>query len=364
MKPSATKRKSTALLAEEVYQEIPGDDPPSEFVLFTPGYNVTSKGTFLFDEQAAQSVMGAFHAQGVDLMLDYEHLSLRENASAEDKRASGWFKPKLREDGALVASEVRWTPAAEAMIRGKEFRYTSPAFHFDQETMRVERLINTALANRPATVGQLPLVAATQATTTERDMIKCAKCQQDTDEGKAFCAACCNDGGEGKQMMTALAQLLGCENTPVAVLSAATKLHQDRSEVMTLTAAKSPAEVKGVILAWKQSHENVATLAQAAADREKTDALASIEAAKVAGKIPPAMVDFWKGQAATAPGRTMLTAFLSAQVSPVVNTVPTGAPPEKPVVTLTAEEKTLAASWGISEEKFKERKEKLLATGK
>jgi phage I-like protein len=139
---------------------IHGDAPPDRFRIFTAGKVETSKGVFIFDAEAAASVMADYEAQGNELMVDYDHASL--SAAALDPalaaRAAGWFKLELAADGSLWAVSVRWTaPAAEALGR-KEWRYMSPAFATEGD--RIVSLMNVALTNMPATRRLEPLMAA------------------------------------------------------------------------------------------------------------------------------------------------------------------------------------------------------------
>lgn len=140
---------------------VAGDAPPSEFRIFAYGKTETTSGPYIFDEAAAQSVMAAYADKGVELMLDYDHasISLALDPSRAGK-AAGWFQLELRE-GELWAVNVRWTePAAEA-LRLKEWRYFSPAFRVDKDG-RVEKLVNVALTNIPATKNLEPLMAANE----------------------------------------------------------------------------------------------------------------------------------------------------------------------------------------------------------
>lgn len=145
--------------------ETQGDDDvlPSEFRLFVAGWNASEKGDFLFDEQAAASVMEAYARWGVELAIDLEHQMMLEGAPTDpDARdARGWFELELREDGSLWAVNVRWTEDGAARLTQKRQRYISPAFTFDSETRRVEQIVNAALTSIPATHGAPALLAAT-----------------------------------------------------------------------------------------------------------------------------------------------------------------------------------------------------------
>jgi len=140
-----------------------GDALPTEFLIFSPGANVSSKGTHIFDTEAAKAVMARYQSEGVDLPVDLEHDSLLgEGLRADEKDARGWYRLELRSDGSLWAVDVKWTPDGERRLREKTQRYISPAFTADKETGRVTRLLNVAIVAMPATHDAAPLVAASR----------------------------------------------------------------------------------------------------------------------------------------------------------------------------------------------------------
>jgi len=149
---------------------ITGDDPPGEFRIFTAGEVDTTKGKFLFDEAAAESVMAEYTAHGIDLMIDYDHASLAGVSldPAQAGKAAGWFNLELR-NGELWAVNVRWTePAAEA-LRRKEWRFMSPAFSTDEG--RITSVLNVAITNIPATRRLEPLMAASVTSLGDHSML-------------------------------------------------------------------------------------------------------------------------------------------------------------------------------------------------
>ena len=140
----------------------PEKGPPTEFRIFTAGKVETTKGTFIFDEEAAAAVMADYKAHGVELMIDYDHASLAGLVldPAMAGKAAGWFTPELR-SGELWATNVRWSPAAAQALGDAEWRYMSPAFDIDKDG-RIISLCNVALTNLPATHNLDALVAASR----------------------------------------------------------------------------------------------------------------------------------------------------------------------------------------------------------
>ena len=137
-----------------------GDNPPTEFRLFRYGENETTKGVFIFDEQAAETVMASANAHKVDFMIDLEHLSLDSESSSFDPDARGWCRLEVR-NGELWAVDVRWTPDGLQRLRERRQRYISPTFSTDDDG-RVYEIFNIALTAVPATHGTPALVAASK----------------------------------------------------------------------------------------------------------------------------------------------------------------------------------------------------------
>jgi phage I-like protein len=136
-----------------------GDEPPTEFCIFTAGEIETTKGVFTFDADSATSVMAEYAKHGIDLMIDYDHASLASVSldPAQAGKAAGWFNLEVR-NGELWAVNVRWTPPAADALRRKEWRFMSPAF--GTLDGRITDLLNVAITNLPATRNLTPLMAA------------------------------------------------------------------------------------------------------------------------------------------------------------------------------------------------------------
>jgi phage I-like protein len=150
------------LVRVRLTEELP-EEPPKEFRIFRAGPNATSKGTFLFDAQAAAEVIAAYKRDAVDLMIDLNHDSLDADAKSRPDAgdARGWFKLEVR-SGELWAVDVKWTPDGERRLRERTQRYISPVFDADKETKRVAYVLNAALCAMPATYGAQQLVAASK----------------------------------------------------------------------------------------------------------------------------------------------------------------------------------------------------------
>lgn len=103
--------------------------------------------------EIADRVIAASAAAVNDLVIDYEHQTLRTETNGRPAPAAGWFKRlEYRAALGLFATDVRWTEAAARMIQAGEYRYISPVFSYD-ETGAVLRIISAALTNTPGLDG-------------------------------------------------------------------------------------------------------------------------------------------------------------------------------------------------------------------
>ena len=165
--------------------------------------------------------MAAYQAQGVDLCLDLEHLSLGDLGRADASDARGWFKLELR-NGELWAVDCKWTPDGARRLSEKTQRYTSPAFLAD-ENGRVCELINVALVAMPATHQAAPLVAAAKRggpfTRSGSTTVRARVVKADADRFRALAKSLDQTPGETLRVLIALAV-----KDPTKTFSAVAKL--------------------------------------------------------------------------------------------------------------------------------------------
>lgn len=114
------------------------------------------------------AIIRKFRADGVDLVVDYEHQSL----SGVKAPAAGWIKDLAARSDGLYA-RVDWTLPARQHIEGEEYRYYSPAVLHDP-TRHPHTLKSVGLVNDPAIKGLAPLLAAKFGVEEEPEIIALA----------------------------------------------------------------------------------------------------------------------------------------------------------------------------------------------
>ena len=137
--------------------ELSGKQAPSEMRLFRRGKNSTRKGTFVFDDAAAKSVMQAFAEHKAKIAFDYDHGSTARAAIDPSLagKAAGRCDLAVR-NGELWAVNIKWTESAQRAIEAGEWMYVSPTFA--QEDGRVLQVLAVAITNIPATDDPMPLI--------------------------------------------------------------------------------------------------------------------------------------------------------------------------------------------------------------
>lgn len=152
--------ESRGLKVSKLHVVIPGDalelckagsaaEPPAEILVLPKGeIRVQDAPPLLMDEEAARMVLAAFKVQSHDMVVDYEHQTMREGEAP----AAGWIKaldwrPEDAKPG--LYAKVEWTARAADLLRAKEYRYHSPVLVRDKASGRVKYLHNVALTNQP-----------------------------------------------------------------------------------------------------------------------------------------------------------------------------------------------------------------------
>lgn len=267
--------------------------PPTEFRIFPAGKFSTRKGEFLFDDQAAASVMAGYQQHGVDLMIDYDHAALA--APAVRAIAAGWFNLEMR-NGELWAVNVRWTPdGAEHLSKG-EYRYFSPLFNAEEKTGRITDVIDNALTNTPA-IDNLPALVAASTHAKESEMDPELKKAQDRVAELERQSAAKDDeirALKGQTVAVALSTTLGLSTgaAPEQIRTEVVALAAFRRDVLALAGTDSAPAAIGALTAMREQAKESVALSQKLELLETAGMQAEFETvmkeATTSGRIPPA----------------------------------------------------------------------------
>lgn len=125
---------------------------PEEIRLLPLGHVHSQKGDFLVDEESFRMIEKKFLGKKVDLVIDYEHQTLKDVQAP----AGGWIKGLFLGTDAIMA-KVEWTARAKEYIANKEYRYLSPVIMVRKSDKRAASIHSAALTNTPAIEGMFTI---------------------------------------------------------------------------------------------------------------------------------------------------------------------------------------------------------------
>jgi phage I-like protein len=255
---------------------------PTEFRIFEAGITDTTKGFIVFDGFSVESVQRLLAKHGrTELPIDYEHGMLANVQLPGTGAAAGWFVPEMR-NGELWAASIRWTERAEKMLRASEYRFFSPAVELD-ENRRVVRLVNIALTNLPATIGQLPLVAH------ELDTPPRAGEHKEQDMGKLLERLGAKDDAEAIAMVEALSSA----NDGLLTMLGVKDFGAAETAIVEMRELVKQSEARATELA-EQATELAAKVAEIEARGKAVAKDGLIAKLSSEGKLPPSLHDWAK----------------------------------------------------------------------
>ena len=116
--------------------------------------------------ERGEQIVAALNQRKIDMVIDYEHATLKAQQSGDPAPAAGWLKSggfQYIKGVGVCSMQFEWTDKASGYISSDEYKYLSPVF-FYEKSGDVQQLLHVALTNTPA-LDQLPeakLAAATQ----------------------------------------------------------------------------------------------------------------------------------------------------------------------------------------------------------
>ncbi|MFQ2264023.1 phage protease [Aeromonas dhakensis] len=117
-------------------------------------------GHWQLDGQIAAALIARANALGQDILIDYDHQTLKTDQNGQPAPAAGWYNGDEIEwrEGLGLFIKPRWTERAAALVAAKEYRFLSAVFPYDAQGRPLE-LRMTAITNDPGVVGMQALAA-------------------------------------------------------------------------------------------------------------------------------------------------------------------------------------------------------------
>ncbi|WP_413165653.1 phage protease [Aeromonas salmonicida] len=117
-------------------------------------------GHWQLDKSIAITLINRVREMGQDILIDYDHQTLKTDQNGQPAPAAGWYNADEIEwrEGAGLFIKPRWTDRAAALVAAKEYRFLSAVFPYDALGRPLE-LRMTAITNDPGVVGMQALAA-------------------------------------------------------------------------------------------------------------------------------------------------------------------------------------------------------------
>lgn len=324
-----------------------GEAPATHFLLLRYGETQYTKdgkqAAFQFSENDAEKVIADFRQRGKDLVMDYDHATVKGGMAP----ASGWITNLTKEADGLFA-DVEWTEEAKQRLEKREYRYHSPVIYFGKDG-HPRALHSVALTNHPA-MHSYPALAADDIDnpTTPNKEKKMHETIKKLAASLGVPVAFADDGTTEDEAKTAQAV-----EAKLAELQTA---KQAGDKFLADQNAKTFDDVAGKIAGMKSAED----YAKLEGELNAMKSAKLVEQAFTDGKLVEAQRKWAEDYAARNPEG--FKAFCDAQPKVVPGpaaTVPTGKPAateDKPQ-TFSDEDKKILAACGMTEEDFKEKKE-------
>ena len=326
-----------------------GEAPATHFLLLRYGETTYTKdgrqAAFAFAEKDADAVIADFKQRGKDLVMDYDHATVKGGMAP----ASGWITNLTKEADGLFA-DVEWTDEAKKRLSLREYRYHSPVIYFDKDG-HPRALHSVALTNHPA-MHQYPALAADDIDNTNNPNPNKEKRMNETLKKLAASlgvpVAFADDGTTEDEAKTA--QAIEAKLTELQTAKqAGDKFLADQN-------AKTFDDVVGKIAGMKSAED----YAKLEGELNSMKSAKLVEQAFTDGKLVEAQRKWAEDYAARNPEGFKAFCDNAPKVAPgPAATVPTGKPAateDKPQ-TFSDEDKKILVACGMTEEDFVEKKE-------
>ena len=129
---------------------------PGEFQVLPYGeIEIEGDKPAILDEESMQSIINQFKRRGNDMVIDYEHQTLKDVQAP----AAGWIKRFINKGKEGLWAVVEWTEKAREYMAAREYRYFSPVFWARKSDRKVLKIDHIALTNYPKINRLQPIVA-------------------------------------------------------------------------------------------------------------------------------------------------------------------------------------------------------------
>ncbi|MEL3922432.1 phage protease [Aeromonas enteropelogenes] len=334
-----------------------------------------ASGHWQLDGQIAASLIARAKALGQDILIDYDHQTLKTDQNGQPAPAAGWYNSDEIEwrEGQGLFIKPRWTERAAALVAAKEYRFLSAVFPYDAQGRPLE-LRMTAITNDPGVVGMQALAALSALPVSSHMSIQPGQlatsshvAQQEKSMNEHLIALLgklgIQPGADGQftaeQGTAALAALDTLQASAASAPELEAALTAERTSLAALKATVSTVQGGQIDLAKYVPVETynalVTEVATLSAKVETTDTATLIKEARTQGKVVAAEEEYLTAYAAQK-GVAALKALLEPRPAIAAlaasQTTQVTLPEKKGEAVLSADDKYAADQLGISYEEF------------
>lgn len=325
-------------------------------------------GHWLLDGQIAAALIARAKALGQDILIDYDHQTLKTDQNGQPAPAAGWYNGDEIEwrEGQGLFIKPRWTERAAALVAAKEYRFLSAVFPYDAQGRPLE-LRMTAITNDPGVVGMQALAAlSAQPIQPGQPATPAHAAHKETPMNELLKKLLAKLGIEltgdptDEQLQKALTEIDSLQASAKKAPELEAALSAEKTALAALKAQTTSVQQGGQVdlaqfVPVATYNALVTQVAALTAQVDTTDAATLIKEARTAGKVVAAEEEYLTAFAAQK-GVAALKALLEPRPAIAALTANQTAavtlPEKKGEAVLSAEDKYAADQLGISHEDF------------
>ncbi|MFM5032435.1 phage protease [Aeromonas media] len=325
-------------------------------------------GHWQLDKTIATTLISRAKALGQDILIDYDHQTLKTDQNGQPAPAAGWYNGDEIEwrEGQGLFIKPRWTERAAALVAAKEYRFLSAVFPYDAQGRPLE-LRMTAITNDPGVVGMQALAAlSAQPIQPGQPATPAPAAHKETPMNELLKKLLAKLGIEltgdptDEQLQKALTELDSLQASAKKVPELEAALSAEKTALAALKAQTTSVQQGGQVdlaqfVPVATYNALVTQVAALTAQVDTTDAATLIKEARTAGKVVAAEEEYLTAYAAQK-GVAALKALLEPRPAIAALTASQTAavtlPEKKGEAVLSAEDKYAADQLGISHEDF------------
>lgn len=122
---------------------------PTELMLVPSGNRIEGRDGRAWNNPDPQGIVRFLQQNGLDIPFDIEHATQHKAPKGEPAPAMAWCKSLEVRPGGSVWGGIEWNTEGSDLITSRKYRYYSPAYIIDRQTMNIIGIKSVGLTNTP-----------------------------------------------------------------------------------------------------------------------------------------------------------------------------------------------------------------------